>query len=104
MASTAKTRNSAASLVQSIGTKISSDRHSTLQPALLLTLVSSCFHFPFLFSPSVLQSPLNRNILEAGGVQGSFNLQRKGRRHTMPVLKPFVLLEHLTGWEELCTP
>lgn len=75
MTSTVKTKNPAASLMQSFG-----------------------------FLPSVLQSPQNRNILEAAGVQAGTIHQHKGGRDSMPGLKPFVLLEHHTGWEELCTP
>lgn len=100
MTSTVKTRNSAASLLQPIGTKISYD----FSASSAANTVSSCFHFPFLFSPSVLQSPLNRNILEGVGVQAGFILQHKGKRNPMPGLKPFLLLEHFPGWEELCTP
>lgn len=75
MTSTVKTKNPAASLMQSIGSL-----------------------------PSVLQSPLNRNILEAVGVQAGTIHQHMGRRDPIPGLKPYVLLGHHTGWEELCIP
>lgn len=75
MTSTVKTKNSAASLMQSIG-----------------------------FLPSVLQSPLNRNILEAVGGQAGTIQQHEGRTDLMPGLKPFVVPEHGTGGESCVLP
>lgn len=65
MVSIVKTRNSPASLMQSIG-----------------------------FLPSVLRSALNGNTLEAVEVQVGCIHWHKGGRNPMPGLKPLVLLEH----------
>lgn len=75
MASIVKTRDSPASLMQSIG-----------------------------FQPSVLQSALNRNALEAVGDQTGCIHRHKGGRDPMPGLKPLVLLEHSQAGKSCVLP